>query len=540
MKWNTNLFYLIIILSYTTSFNIAINPQHQIRLDQKSFHGVPSKSIKNNICNEELMSSSSNNVPTSKRKLTSLSMNYQDGSSETNGNNENVDNSNKHNDNRFQSILIKEANYNPSPANNYHDIENYTPKRSSYLSWQPYFLAIAKLTSQRSKDPQNQVGACIVDSNNRILGIGYNGFPRGCSDDILPWSSAATYNESSNDDKAKIKRKNDLHSKEYFMVQAEINAILNKIGSVSGATMYVYGSFPCNECAKVIIQAGISEVIYMDMDGDRCTKDDKCENKIKASRILFGLAGVKLTNYTKMLYHNEDGSSMIPRTPDLYFEIANDGDDQNHQTESSVKSNTNDSISEEHRELLIKEANYDPIREKQTQYSNNNQKRQEYLSWDDYFTAVASLSAYRSKDPNTQVGACIVDSNKCIIGIGYNGFPRGCSDDHLPWSRKAPNPLHTKYLYVVHAEVNAVLNKGSKDCTGATLYVALFPCNDCAKVIIQSGIKEVVYLGDTYHNSDMCKASRIMFEMAGVKCRQYLPSRKKINVDILNRGDEKN
>ena len=484
--------------------------------------------------------SSSNNVPNSKRQRASLSMNNKDESSRTNGIHENIDNPDKHSDKRFQSILIKEANYNPSSANNYHDIETYTPKRSSYLSWQPYFLAIAKLTSQRSKDPQNQVGACIVDSNNRILGIGYNGFPRGCSDDVLPWSSAATYNETSDDTKAEIEEKNELHSKEYFMVQAEINAILNKIGSVSGATMYVYGSFPCNECAKVIIQAGISEVVYMDMDGDRCTTDDKCENKIKASRILFGLAGVKLTNYTKILYQNEDGSSMIPRIPDLNFEISNDGDDLNHQRETSIESKTNNSISEEHRQLLIKEANYDPIQEKQTQYSHNNKKRQEYLSWDDYFTAVASLSAYRSKDPNTQVGACIVDSNQCIIGIGYNGFPRGCSDDHLPWSRKAPNPLHTKYLYVVHAEVNAVLNKGSKDCTGATLYVALFPCNDCAKVIIQSGIKEVVYLSDTYHHSDMCKASRIMFEMAGVKCRQYLPSRKKINVDILNRRVEEN
>ncbi len=466
---------------------------------------------------------------------------------------------------KFQRILIKEANYNPSPANNYHNIENYTPKRSSYIAWDPYFLAIAKLTSQRSKDPHKQVGACIVDSNNRILGVGYNGFPRGCSDDVLPWSTREDKEESTVGNGSTKVEKNDLHSKEYYMVQAEINAILNKIGNVAGAIMYVYGSFPCNECAKIIIQAGIKEVVYMDVVGDSGApqvNDEKCDkNKVKASRILFGLAGVKLTNYTEILHQNEDGSSMIPTIPDLNFDFPHSDDrvmtdtlspSSSSSSMTSKKLNDAIEISEEDRQLLIKEANYDPIQGNQQQQQqqqtssqnnsndNNNKtsKRQDYLSWDDYFTAVASLSAYRSKDPNTQVGACIVDENKCIIGIGYNGFPRGCCDDHLPWSRKAPNPLHTKYLYVVHAEVNAILNKGSKDCTGATLYVALFPCNDCAKVIIQSGIKEVVYLSDTYHDTDICKASRILFEMAGVKCRQYFPSRKRINVDILNRSDE--
>ena len=167
--------------------------------------------------------------------------------------------------------------------------------------------------------------------------------------------------------------------------------------------------------------------------------------------------------------------------------------------------------------LLLREANYNP-------FESTNKKRSDYLSWDDYFMAISFLSAMRSKDPNTQVGACIVDSNKCIIGIGYNGFPRGCSDEVLPWAREGDNELHKKYPYVVHAEVNAILNKCSANVRGATIYVALFPCNECSKVIIQSGIKEVVYLKDTYHDSDACKASRIMFEMAGVKLRQYQPA----------------
>jgi dCMP deaminase len=130
------------------------------------------------------------------------------------------------------------------------------------------------------------------------------------------------------------------------------------------------------------------------------------------------------------------------------------------------------------------------------------QKREDYLSWDDYFMGVAFLSAMRSKDPSTQVGACIVSPEKKILGIGYNGFPWGCSDEELPWERKG-SFLETKYAYVCHAELNAILNKNQSDIKGATLYVALFPCNECAKLIIQSGIKEVVYIGDKYHDQDI-------------------------------------
>eukprot|EP00957_Ditylum_brightwellii_P168451 12822554-Ditylum_brightwellii.AAC.1 len=175
-----------------------------------------------------------------------------------------------------------------------------------------------------------------------------------------------------------------------------------------------------------------------------------------------------------------------------------------------------------YRDLMLKEAKYDPTNTLST-------KRCNYLSWDDYFMAISFLSAQRSKDPNTQVGACIVNSQRAIIGIGYNGFPRGCSDDHLPWSRQSDtSELHKKYPYVCHAEVNAILNKGSADCNGATLYVALFPCNDCAKVIIQAGIREVVYMRDIYHDSDQCRASRIMFCMAGVTLRHHRPAERNI------------
>ena len=142
-------------------------------------------------------------------------------------------------------------------------------------------------------------------------------------------------------------------------------------------------------------------------------------------------------------------------------------------------------------------------------------KRQDYISWDEYFMGVALLSAQRSKDPNTQVGACIVNEDKKIVGIGYNGFPIGCDDEELPWEREAEDINDTKYPYVVHAEVNAVLNS-TKNLKNCTIYVALFPCNECAKTIIQSGIKRIKYLSDKYKEESSTKAAKKMFDMAGI------------------------
>jgi len=161
-------------------------------------------------------------------------------------------------------------------------------------------------------------------------------------------------------------------------------------------------------------------------------------------------------------------------------------------------------------------------------------KREDYLSWDDYFMAVAFLSAQRSKDPNTQVGACIVNKQKKIVGIGYNGFPWGCSDDEFPWNRKSVtnNPLDTKYPFVCHAELNAILNKNSGDLHGCKMYVALFPCNECAKVIIQCGISEIIYYGDKYHDEWQFIASRRMLDAARVSYRQHIPLRSKIEIDF--------
>ncbi len=158
-------------------------------------------------------------------------------------------------------------------------------------------------------------------------------------------------------------------------------------------------------------------------------------------------------------------------------------------------------------------------------------KREDYLSWDQYFMGIATLSAMRSKDPSTQVGACIVNSDKRIVSMGYNGMPRHCSDDEYPWD-KCESALDSKYLYVCHAELNAILNCAMGTVSGCTVYTTLFPCNECAKAIIQSGISEVVYMCDKYAETDSVLASKKMFDSAGVKYRAYGESTKKITLEL--------
>lgn len=156
-------------------------------------------------------------------------------------------------------------------------------------------------------------------------------------------------------------------------------------------------------------------------------------------------------------------------------------------------------------------------------------KRQDYITWDEYFMGVALLASKRSKDPNTQVGACIVGTDNIIISTGYNGLPKGCSDDDYSWDREGED---TKYKYVVHAELNAILNASGKPLAGSRIYVALFPCNECAKAIIQSGISEVVYLDDKYDGTAENSASKRMLASAGVKCRRLNTDKRSIQLDF--------
>ena len=156
-------------------------------------------------------------------------------------------------------------------------------------------------------------------------------------------------------------------------------------------------------------------------------------------------------------------------------------------------------------------------------------KRQDYISWDEYFMGVAMLSAMRSKDPNTQVGACIVSEEHKILSMGYNGFPLGCSDDEFPWNREGED---NKYFYTTHSELNAILNYRGGSLEGATIYVTLFPCNECAKAIIQSGSREVVYDDDKYADTAMVIASKKMLRAAGVTLRRYERSGREVRLAL--------
>ena len=158
-------------------------------------------------------------------------------------------------------------------------------------------------------------------------------------------------------------------------------------------------------------------------------------------------------------------------------------------------------------------------------------KREGYISWDEYFMGIALLSAMRSKDSNTQAGACIVNAERRIVSVGYNGMPTGCDDDEMPWEREGTY-LDTKYPYVCHAELNAILNRPDVSLRDCTLYVTLFPCNECAKAIIQSGIRHVVYLDDKYAGTESHSAAVLLFGKAGVTCEPYVRTGRGVTVDL--------
>ncbi|MCI1734574.1 MAG: dCMP deaminase family protein [Bacilli bacterium] len=145
------------------------------------------------------------------------------------------------------------------------------------------------------------------------------------------------------------------------------------------------------------------------------------------------------------------------------------------------------------------------------------------ISWDEYFMSIAVLSSLRSKDPHTKVGACIVSPEHKVLSLGYNGMPIGVDDQKIPWAGHddgVDSYLNTKYPYVCHAELNAILNS-NHDLHGATVYVTLFPCNECTKAIIQSGIKKIIYVSDKYHDTDEEIAARKMLDMAGIVYEVY-------------------
>lgn len=369
-----------------------------------------------------------------------------------------------------------------------------TAKRTDYLSWPDYFMTTAFLAAQRSKDPHTQVGACVVNDHNRIVGIGYNGLPHGCSDDVFEWHSDATATDP-------------LADKHLYVCHAEVNAVLNKnCATVAGCHLYV-ALFPCNECAKICIQSGIRRIVYL---------SDKHAHKVstRAARRMFAAAGVRCERFE-------------PTRTRIAIEFA----------DRSAPTGTHEDAAAATTTAALSALSVSP-----TAAGTGTGKRTDYISWSEYFMAVGLLAAQRSKDPNTQVGACIVNDRQQIVAIGYNGFPHGCSDDVFPWTRPAAAAaeasvvaaMDSKYLYVCHAEVNAILNKNAADVRDCTIYVTLFPCNECAKVIIQAGIRRCVYLADKYALAVGTLAARRMFEAAGVRLERFESARAGVVVDFAD------
>eukprot|EP00980_Cylindrotheca_fusiformis_P009959 scaffold2201_cov119-Cylindrotheca_fusiformis.AAC.4 len=220
-------------------------------------------------------------------------------------------------------------------------------------------------------------------------------------------------------------------------------AICNKCSDdVAGCRLYVT-VFPSSDGAKVIIQSRIREVIVLQSDGNDARPPNEENVDLQASRILLGMANVQVRYFkpSRSSISLNFVAKLAPST-DVEQELATSKD-------LTTEDDRSERLTEKRaRQLLLSEAKYDASK------VDDNGRRKDYISWQDYFMAMAFLTAERSKDPNTQVGACIVDAENRVLGLGYNGFPRGCSDEELPWARGNANPLHNKYLYVCHAEVN--------------------------------------------------------------------------------------
>lgn len=307
-------------------------------------------------------------------------------------------------------------------------------KRTNNISWEEYFMSLALVAAKRSEDPKTQAGACIVNERKIIVSIGYDKFlvKVGC---------------------------------DYFS-HAEMNAIVNKNSAdIKGCTIYM-SHFPCNNCAKMIVQSEIKKVVYL------LDKDAEKPETI-ASKKMFREAGVEFVGYK-----------------------------------------------ENNKQICIKI------------YRNDTQNSDDHISCEEYFMSLAELAAQRSKDPETQVGACIVNKEKVIVGIGYNGFPilpprepPINNDDIFSWIRRKQSQkqdrIDNKHMYVCHAEMNAIMLKNSTDVKGCTIYVSLVPCIDCAKLIIQSGITKVVFFSDKYAAKSEYIQSKKMLQNANITCERF-------------------
>ncbi|XP_065173517.1 uncharacterized protein [Atheta coriaria] len=324
-----------------------------------------------------------------------------------------------------------------------------TGARKGYISWDQHFMEVAESAARRSKDPVTQVGACIVNSDMQIVGVGYNSMPYtadGRNDDKFTWQK-------------KVKKG--------YVCHAELNAIVKKEPrSVNNCTIYVT-LFPCNHCAQLIIQSGITKVIYL---------DDKHANKPDTicSKEMLDAAGIPYSHFKSQQIYDNINNFCNFKSFHLYI-----------LTQIELMSS----------EYLDHTATSIPII--MSSHEPETGARKDCISWDEHFMEVAELAARRSKDLSTQVGACIVNSDMQIVGVGYR----------FTWGEG---------MYVCHAELNAIVKKEPRSVNNCTIYVTSFPCNKCTQLIIQSGITKVIYLHDnfgTVSSKKMLDAANIPYNL---------------------------
>ena len=360
---------------------------------------------------------------------------------------------------------------------------SFEEKPGDAINHEDFIMSLACLTALRSPDPSTKVGACIVNENKRIVGLGFNDFPHR-------YFQKTNFN---NDYKIENLKEKNLYFKNLYMCHAAESAILNKNSSnLINCSLYT-NILPCNECLKLIVQSGIKKIFFLkEKNGNDWLEANK------ASKVISILCGIECIKY--QFKQNLDIIEFKSRGKMLDFD-------------SESLCNTQD----------LEKIQYYPHSLRQILNAENNINQ---LNERDYFMFTAQLASLRSKDPEKQIGACIVDTNGKIISIGYNGFPNNRTEV-FPWDEKEETKtVNSKKSYMCHAELNAIVNKYDADINECVLYQTLYPCINCARLIIQSGIKEIFYyeFDEKKKQSNEFMASKELFEIYGIKCEPFKPS----------------
>jgi dCMP deaminase len=366
------------------------------------------------------------------------------------------------------------------------------------INHEDYIMRLACLTAMRSPDPSTKVGACIINEDRRIVGLGFNDFPHR----YINQNFNEEYDFKKLEEKSKMGKSDKLFNKNSYLCHAAESAILNKnTKNLINCSMFT-NVLPCNECFKLIVQSGIKKVFYLDEKNDGDWREST-----QGSKVMSLLCDVELIKYEKS---NLTPIEFISRGKALEF-------DQSNTSMLQLSCDKNKYYPDSMKDNLLVSSDLTTV-----------------LSEKDYFMFAAQLTSMRSKDPKKQVGACIVDEKGKIISIGYNGFPNN-HKNIFPWDKPKNKTVNSKHMYVCHAELNAIVNKFDADINGCTLFQTLYPCINCARLIVQSGIKEIFYYefdGDKKKNVEF-RASEELFNIYGILCKSLKPSQNEADISSV-------